>query len=111
MRARTIKIGAGLALFAALAGGGAAWATAGDSGEGPVGGPAAERARAAALAHVGSGRVTEVERDSEGGAAWEVEVARPDGSRVEVTLDASYTVVAAASEESEDDGGEDEGDG
>lgn len=108
MRARFIKIAAAVVVLGALAGGGVAWATAGDDGDETVTGPAAERARAAALAHVGQGRVTGVERESEGGAAWEVEVARPDGSTVEVALDASYGVVTAGSEEDDDSSGDDE---
>jgi hypothetical protein len=105
MRARIAKIGAGLVLLAGLAGGGAAWATAGDD-EGDrdelVSGPAAERARAAALAHVGDGTITGVEREEEGEAVWEVEVARPDGSTVEVQLDAGYAVVGSGDEEDSD---------
>lgn len=105
MRARLIKIGAGVGLLAAVAGG-AAWATSGD--DEPVTGPAAERARAAALAHLGDGRVTEVERESEDGAAWEVEVARADGSTLEVLLDESYRVVTVESDSEEPDGDSDE---
>ena len=107
MPMRLMKIGAGAVLVAALAGGGAAWATSGDD-EGSVTGPAAERARAAALDHLGAGRATEVERESEGDAAWEVEVARVDGSTVEVLLDESYDVIGVESD-SEDRDDSDEG--
>jgi hypothetical protein len=106
MRARLIRVGAALIVLAALAGGGVAWATAGDDDEN-VTGPGADKARAAALAHVGDGRVIAVERESEEGAAWEVEVARADGSMVEVVLDADFGVVATANEEDEDKSGED----
>jgi hypothetical protein len=110
MRTRLIKIGAALVVLAALAGGGVAWATAGDDDE-MVTGPAAERARAAALAHVGQGRVTGVEREDEDGAAWEVEVARSDGSTVEVMLDAGYDVVSSGGDDEEDDDEVGEGEG
>ncbi|MGH2948729.1 MAG: hypothetical protein ACRDPC_21155 [Solirubrobacteraceae bacterium] len=104
MRSRAIKIGAAVVL-AALAGGGVAWATAGDERDESVTGTAAERARAAALAHTGAGQVTGVERDSDGGAAWEVEVVRSDGSTSEVVLDERYGVVGVErDDENADDG-------
>lgn len=102
MRARLIKFGLPVVVLAALGGGGVAWATAGGDDE-LVTGPEADRARAAAVKHVGGGRVTGVERESEEGAVWEVEIARPDGSTVEVQLDASYGVVGAGAEEDKDD--------
>jgi hypothetical protein len=36
------------------------------------------------------GRANSVERDSENGATWEVEVTREDGTTVDVRLDAHY---------------------
>lgn len=106
MRRRLITIGAALVLLAALAGGGVAWATAADDDVRATG-PAAERAGTAALAHVGGGEIVGVERE---GAGWEVEVARADGSVIEVELDEEYRVLTAGSEEDEDDSGEDETD-
>ena len=106
MRARWVKLGAALVVIAALAGGGVAWGTAGDDDE-SVTGPQADRARAAAIAHVGGGTASEVER-AEGGGGWEVEIRRADGSTVEVQLDESYKVLGAAND-SED--GEDSGQG
>ena len=108
MRARLLKIGVPLVLLLALAGGGVAWATEGD--DEMATGPEADRAKAAALAHLGGGRVTGVERESEDAAVWEVEVARADGPTVEVVLDASYRVLTVESEEDEDESGEDESD-
>lgn len=102
MRTRLIKIGAGAVVLAALAGGGVGWATSGDDDDQPATGPAAERARAAALAHVGGGTVIGVERESEGDAAWEVEVRRADGSVLELVLDERYSVVADATEGADD---------
>ena len=50
-------------------------------------------ASAAALQATGGGRANSVERDSEDGAVFEVEVTKPDGTTVDVRLDASYEVV------------------
>ena len=102
MRKRVVKIGAAVVVLAALAGGGAAWGTSGDDDEN-VTGPAADKARAAALAHV-DGQVVGVEREAEGGAVWEVEITRKDGSTVEVALDENYKVVGSGAEEDSDSG-------
>jgi hypothetical protein len=74
---------------------GGAIAVAGGSGdqEGSATGPQADRAVAAALAETGGGRANAVERDSEDGAVWEVEVTRPDGVTVDVRLDGNMKVV------------------
>ena len=61
-----------------------------DDADALVTGPAAERARAAALRVAGGGTAS-VERDSDN--AYEVEVTRSDGSVVDVDLDASFNVV------------------
>jgi outer membrane lipoprotein SlyB len=50
--------------------------------------------KAAALELVPGGTANAVERDGEKGATWEVEVARPDGSTVDVRLDADLDKVA-----------------
>ncbi|HLL87554.1 MAG TPA: hypothetical protein VK387_09615 [Thermoleophilaceae bacterium] len=73
-----------------------------DAGEAStaVSGPAADRARAAALAASGPGTVTEIEAADEGGRGYEVEVERRDGSFVEVELDPGFRVV---SKEADDD--------
>jgi hypothetical protein len=104
VRSRLITIGAAALVLAALVGGGVALATTGD--DLPATGPEAERAGAAALAHVGGGRVTGVEREADGAAAWEVEVTRPSGS-VDVKLDAEYRVLSVEGDtEDGDDAGE-----
>jgi hypothetical protein len=80
----------------ALAAGGVGAATAfggGDDGDQQATGPAADRAREAALALFPGGRANSVERDSEDGATWEVEVTRQDGTTVDVRLDAAYGLV------------------
>ena len=107
MSGKWVKIGAVTVAVAALAGGGVAWATAGDSDE-SVTGPEADKAAAAAVAHVGGGQAAEVEH-AEGGAGWEVEVERADGTTVEVNLDQGYHVVGAQEDsENGDDSGPDD---
>jgi hypothetical protein len=102
---RKAVLAAGAVLALGLGGVGVAQAVGGDDGEGGAGGPGADRAKAAALELVPGGHVNAVERDSEKGATWEVEVRRPDGSTVDVRLGASYERVAIDSDsESPDDG-------
>jgi hypothetical protein len=96
MNRRILKIlvGIGSALVLALGGATIARAT-GAFGDGDAGisGPAAERAKAAALAITGGGTANAVERDSEDGATYEVEVTRKDGTTVDVRLDESLGLV------------------
>jgi hypothetical protein len=94
MRKRT-KIGAGVVLAAALAGGSAAWATAGGGADEPLTGSTLARASAAALWHTGGGAVTEAEV-GDGGAAYEVEVRLADGRQVEIDLGADFRVLGEA---------------
>lgn len=75
-----------------LAGGAVAYATGSDS-EGRLTGPRAGRAIHAALDATGGGTANGVELDGENGATWEVEVARSDGSVVDVRLDDNFKVV------------------
>jgi hypothetical protein len=104
MRHRRRLVGAVGAAALLAAGGGVATALAGgDDGEGGAGGSGAARAKAAALALVGGDHVNAVERDSEKGATWEVEVAKPDGSTV--ASDAGYRKVAVDLDSESDDGG------
>lgn len=93
MKKRTIAAAAGLGAAAALIVGGVAVAGSGDDGDGHVTGPEADEATAAALEATGGGTANSVERDSENGAVWEVEVTRPDGTTVDVRLDARFDVV------------------
>ena len=85
---------AGVGAAVLLAGAAIAYAGGRDA-EGHLTGAQADRAAAAALDAVGGGRVNAVERDGEGGhgAVWEVEVAKRDGSVVDVRLDADYDLV------------------
>jgi hypothetical protein len=87
----------GAALAIAAGGVGVAAATGGiggDDGDSTLSGPAADQATAAALAITHGGTANSVERDSENGATYEVEVTKPDGSTVDVRLDGSYNQVA-----------------
>jgi hypothetical protein len=70
----------------------------------PCGGRRADKATAAALAIYPGSHANSVERDSENGATWEVEVAKPDGSTVDARLDQSYKLVVAEAD-SGDQGG------
>ncbi len=97
---RTLVIAAAVAMLLALGGaGGIAYANGGDSEE-QVTGPDAEKAKSAAIAAVGGGTVTEVERDDGyGTGVFEVEVKRDDGSQVEVHLDRDLNVVGQEADE------------
>lgn len=90
------KVLIALAGASALAAGtvGVAGAVGGDDGEKQATGPDADRAKAAALTLVPGGTATAVERDSEKGATWEVEVRKSDGSTVDVRLGADFGKVA-----------------
>jgi hypothetical protein len=111
MQKPLIVIVAGIAAVAALVLGGAA--IAGSQGAGPFGddeasltGPAADRAKAAALRITGGGSANEIERDSEQGATYEVEVTKPNGKTVEVSLDNSYNLVSVDDDSEENDDGD-----
>lgn len=80
---------------AAVGVGGVAIAQAGgeDESERSATGPEADRAKAAALRITEGGTSNAVERDSENGATWEVEVTRSDGKTVDVRLDQAYKLV------------------
>jgi uncharacterized membrane protein YkoI len=84
--AAVAALGAGGATIAGATGGGD------DAGDGPIAGGALERAKAAALAHTGGGRVTGTEEGDEE-SYYEVEVTRDDGSQIDVQLDRGFQVV------------------
>ncbi len=105
---RTLVIAAALALLVALGGAGIAYANGADSEE-QLTGSDAQKAKSAALAAVGGGTVTEVERDDgdDGygtSGVYEVEVERADGTQVEVHLDGHNNVVG---QEADEDGAND----
>lgn len=97
-----LSIGGVVALLAA-GGGGTAIALGGggdkgDDGERQATGSGADRAREAALAITKGGTANAVERDSENGATWEVEITKPDGKTVDVRLDEGYKLVVVESD-------------
>jgi uncharacterized membrane protein YkoI len=102
---RKAMIIGGSVLALAAGGAGTAIATSND-GEGGTTGPQADQAKAAALKITHGGHANAVERDSENGATWEVEVTKPDGDTVDVRLDQNYQLVVV---ESDNDSGGDTG--
>ena len=99
-----------VAAITALALGGAAIAGATGGGDDeatqkPISGQALDRAKAAALAHTGGGKVTGTEVGDEEGA-YEVEVTRADGSQVDVHLNTDFSVINQ--KDDGDQGGDDE---
>ena len=96
---RTLVIAAAVAMLVALGGAGIAYANGTDSEE-QLTGPEADKAKSAAIAAVGGGTLTEVERDDgDGTGVYEVEVKRDDGSQLEVHLDGDYNVVGQEADE------------
>ncbi len=93
MKKRTIITGIGAAVLVAGSATGVAVATGGDDGDSTVTGSQADEATKAALAETKGGTANSVERDSENGATWEVEVTKPDGATVDVRLDENYQLV------------------
>jgi hypothetical protein len=114
-RSRKLLI-AGVTVAAVGAGGvGLAQAVGGDSDE-QVTGPAADQAKAAAVQAVGGGRAVGVERDDDDGGAWEVEVVKRDGGKVEVDLTHDLKRAGVESDddnraETDDEGGAEKDDG
>ena len=92
--ATVLAVGGGVGV--AVAGG-----DSGDDGDVTVTGTQADRATEAALEVTHGGTANSVERDSENGATWEVEVTKPDGDTVDVRLDEDYRLVVVEG----DDGG------
>jgi len=99
-----IVVASVITALAAGASGAAIASAGGEDGEAQATGPGADKARAAALVITKGGTANSVERDSENGAVWEVEVTPPDGRTVDVRLDAQYgLVVVEGDSESPDD--------
>src|SRR5262245_10307927 len=106
---RRTKLGVGGAAAIVVIGAGAffgiAAATGGDDDQGLTG-PARDRAVEAALAGTGGGTVLETEAGDDG-AAYTVEVRRPDGSVVEVQLDGDFHVTGSVADDDSGGQGED----
>ena len=101
---RYVIVGGSVLALAAGSAGAAVAIGSGEEDEGGAHGPGADKAKAAALALYPGGHANAVERDSEDGATWEVEVAKPDGGTVDVRLDQNFQLVVADTD-SEDQGG------
>ena len=103
---KKLLIAGGTVLALAAGGTGVALGTGGDDGNGqPITGSALQQAKAAALTETGGGRVTATElRDEEG--YYEVEVARDDGSQVDVHLNRDFGVFDSSADGSRSDGNE-----
>jgi hypothetical protein len=101
---RYLIVGGSVVALAACGAGAAIAVGSGNEGENGAQGPGADQAKAAALKLFPEGHANSVERDSENGATWEVEVRKPDGSTVDVRLDQSYQLVVVEAD-SEDQGG------
>jgi hypothetical protein len=107
MQKRTkLILAAGLAFAGIVGGAGAVMATGADD-DAPLTGESRDKAVAAAKAHVGQGEVTDTEVGDDG-AAYGVEILKPDGMQVEVNLDRDYRVTGT---EADDDGPNDDADG
>ena len=106
MRKRVVAAAAGLGLTAAVVAGGIAVAgnEMGEEGSNDFTQTQADDATAAALEATGGGTANSVERDSENGATWEVEVTEPDGDTVDVRLDENYDVVVIEGDHEDSDG-------
>jgi hypothetical protein len=101
MRRKHLLVGgSALALALGVAGG---VAFAGGNDDQTLGGSTADQARSAALHYTGGGNAGIVEPESsdpdEHGAAYGVEVTKPDGSKVDVFLDKDYKLLRITSNE------------
>jgi hypothetical protein len=88
--------GIGSVVITAAVGGAIAFAS--SDSEGGVTGRQADRAIHAALEATRAGTANAVERDSENGAYWEVEVRKPNGVIVDVRLKRDYSVLVVESD-------------
>jgi hypothetical protein len=101
---RRTTLGAVAVVVVAVGVGGAAVATQDDeAGGGDYTRQQAADATEAALDATGGGEANSVERDSENGATWEVEVTKPDGDTVDVRLDENYDVVVIEGDSDSED--------
>lgn len=102
LRSKRVLVPA-VVVVAVLAVGGTVWAASGDD---EVGGEERDRVAAAAEKAAG-GEAVSVETSDDAGEAYEVEVRRPDGTEVDITLDEDLAVVG---QDSDDDNDNDTGD-
>jgi uncharacterized membrane protein YkoI len=97
-KTKLLMAGAVLALGAAVP----AIAQAGADSETPIPSSDIDRASAAAIDHLGGGRVTDTEVGDEE-SYYEVEVTLEDGGQVDVQLDESFDVVGTEDDRSENE--------
>jgi len=112
MRKRAKVAIAGGVLALGLVGAGTALAVSGgNDGGGSVSGPDADHARAAAVAAAPGGQAGQVRMGSDGGAAYDVDVTKPDGTRLDVRLDRNFAVLGTqpAGQDPGGDGGDGDG--
>jgi hypothetical protein len=102
MKRRTKIVIAGAAVATAVAAGTGAAVAAGGDTDTPITGDALDKASAAALDHLGEGRVTETEVGDED-SYCEVEVTLDDGSQVDVQLDEGFNVVTTKADDESND--------
>lgn len=111
MRRKLVIGAAALALAGGATAGTFAVASASGDDDAPVAATDTDAARAAAVQAAGPGSVAgEVEREDDGGAAWEVDVTRADGTRAEVRLDAGFKVVLVEPDDRDDGPDDDQAD-
>jgi len=96
-------LGAAVAVGTFGAGTGAVLASGGEDGaDTPITGTALDQASAAALDHVGEGRVSGTEVGDEEGY-YEVEVTLDNGSEVDVHLDADFSILGTEADAANDE--------
>ena len=88
---RWVIAGIGSVVITTAVGGAIAFAS--SDSEGGATGRQADRAIHAALQATRGGTANAVERDSENGGYWEVEVRKPNGALVDVRLNRDYSVL------------------
>jgi hypothetical protein len=104
LRSRKAAVVAAAVILVAAIGGGAAIAGGmggDDATETPISGAALAKAKVAALAHTGGGRVTGTESGDED-SFYEVEVTLPNGDQVDVQLDKAFNVVGSKNDGTDD---------
>lgn len=111
-RSKKVLLPAVAAIAVLGVGGGVTAVAVADEHDSQVSGADHDRAAKAALAEVGDGKVSDVERgDEDDREAYDVEVTRPDGSEVDVALDAKFEPRTTTREDVEDrDDANDRGD-
>jgi uncharacterized membrane protein YkoI len=107
MRRAAVVTGAVVAVVGAGATAAVSAGEDGEAGSTNVTSQEKQDATAAALDATGGGTANSVERDSENGATFEVEVTTPDGDTVDVRLDESFQVVVIEGDGDSADGSDD----